>query len=281
LITQDILLERMLPQHLDAAAVLSRLAGWPHRPEDWAFSLAISDGIVALDGDTVVGTVLATPFGEDGGAVNLVIVAAAMRGRGLGRRLMQQALDRLGGRCCYLTATEDGLPLYEKFGFVATGEIAQHQGLALPTEAPPEVSWAEPADLPACAALDRTAFGHDRAALMRRLEQEARFAVLKQAGAPRGFAAIRPFGRGVVIGPVVAPDDAAAKALIGFLLAEQAGRFVRVDTDVRTGLSAWLTERGLAPAGGGVTMQRGQSPRGGNTTPAPVKTYALASQALG
>jgi GNAT superfamily N-acetyltransferase len=289
---QEITLAPMLPRHLKAAVELSRQAGWPHRPEDWDFSLSISEGIVALDGSgTLLGTAMLTPLGQDGATVNLVIVEATMRGRGLGRRLMQQALARAGSRCCYLTATEDGLPLYEKLGFVATGEIAQHQGLALPVAAAPEISqacisgagisWAEAADLPACAALDRQAFGHDRDGLMHRLERDARFAVLRQDGAPRGFSAIRPFGRGLVIGPVVAPDEAAAKALIRFLLAGQAGQFVRVDTDLRSNLSAWLVERGLAPAGGGIAMQRGPGPRDGRTGPATVRTYALASQALG
>ena len=68
-----------------------------------------------------------TPYGDDATTINMVIVDAAMRGRGLGRKLMEDALAKAGERICYLTATQEGLPLYEKLGFVATGEVVQHQ----------------------------------------------------------------------------------------------------------------------------------------------------------
>ena len=75
-------------------------------------------------------TILMTPYGEDAATINMVIVDAAIRGRGLGRKLMEEALARAGERTSYLVATQEGLPLYEKLGFVATGKIVQHQGVA-------------------------------------------------------------------------------------------------------------------------------------------------------
>jgi predicted N-acetyltransferase YhbS len=124
-------------RHLEGALQLSREAGWPHRHEDWAMLLALSRGFVALQGEIVVGTAMLTPFGETCSTVNMVIVAASMRGRGLGRKLMDAALHACGERECRLTATADGLPLYEKLGFRATHEIRQHQGIlsALPADA--------------------------------------------------------------------------------------------------------------------------------------------------
>lgn len=123
--------------HLDGALRLSQEAGWPHRREEWAMLLALGQGFVALDGATVVGTAILTPFGSDHAAISMVIVAGAMRGRGLGRQLMDTALRRAGRRECRLTATAAGLPLYEKLGFRATHEIRQHQGVptALPEPA--------------------------------------------------------------------------------------------------------------------------------------------------
>ena len=75
-----------------------------------------------------------TPYGDDAATINMVIVDAAMRGRGLGRKMMEEALAKAGERTCCLVATQEGLPLYEKLGFVATGEIVQHQGEALQFE---------------------------------------------------------------------------------------------------------------------------------------------------
>ncbi|EKJ95865.1 acetyltransferase [Bradyrhizobium lupini HPC(L)] len=122
------------PDHLDAAVELSRQAGWPHRKEDWALVLSISNGFVALENGRVVGTAMATLLGDGCATVNMVIVDEAMRGRGLGRRLMDAAIGATEKRECRLVATADGLPLYEKMGFVASGEVLQHQGVPVPGE---------------------------------------------------------------------------------------------------------------------------------------------------
>jgi GNAT superfamily N-acetyltransferase len=278
--TRQIVLEEMTPGHLEGAVELSRQVEWPHRRDDWELAHSVSRGIVALEAQRVVATIMMTPYGDDAAAINMVIVDAAMRGRGLGRKIMEEALAKAGERTCYLTATQDGLPLYEKLGFVTTGEIVQHQGEALAASAPARVSWAESGDLARLEVLDRGASGHDRSALMKRLFERAKFAVIRDEGDTQAFSAIRPFGRGLVIGPVVARNGAEAKALIDFLLAHHQGKFVRVDTDVSTDLAEWLTGRGLAHVGGGITMRRSMATHR-ESKPAHHRTYALVSQALG
>jgi predicted N-acetyltransferase YhbS len=277
---QQITLEKMTPKHLDGAVVLSRQAQWPHRREDWELVLSISRGVVALEAERVVATIMMTPYGADAATINMVIVDERMRGRGLGRKMMEKALAEAGERTCYLVATLEGLPLYEKQGFFTTGEIVQHQGEALPVAAPDRVSWAESGDHPRLVALDRAAYGHDRSALLNLLRERAKFAVIRDEGEVQAFGAIRPFGRGLVIGPVVARSDAEAKALIDFLLAHHEGKFVRVDTDVSTGLAAWLAGRGLAQTGGGITMRRAGAARKEEGAGLH-RTYALVNQALG
>ncbi|MBV2144933.1 GNAT family N-acetyltransferase [Falsochrobactrum sp. TDYN1] len=276
----QITFESMTPDHLDGAVVLSSQAGWPHSREDWALVLALSNGVVALEDGQVVGTAMATPLGDDVATINMVIVDEAMRGRGLGRKLMQAALDAAEGRNCFLVATQDGLPLYEKLGFVANGEIVQHQGAALKVDAPSNVSWASLGEFPHFAALDHLAFGHDRATLMQLLKDKAKFAVIRDGEQVEAFAAIRAFGRGQVIGPVVAKSDADARALIEFLLSQYVGEFVRVDTNIATNLGGWLVERGLVHVGGGIPMCRVVRPLKENSG-AEYRTYALVNQALG
>jgi GNAT superfamily N-acetyltransferase len=277
---QQITLKTMMPEHLDGAVELSRQVGWPHRREDWALVQSLSHGIVALENGRVLATILMTPYGDDAATINMVIVDASMRGRGLGRQLMEEALAKAGARTCYLVATPEGLPLYQKLGFVATGEIVQHQGEASPADAPAHVSWSEKGDHSCLVALDRAAYGHDRSALMRLLQECAKFAVIREQSSVQTFAAIRAFGRGLVVGPVVARNDTEAKAVIEFLLAHQPGKFVRIDTDTRANLAEWLTGRGLAHVGGGITMRRTTTAQEDNRT-AHHRIYALVSQALG
>ncbi|MBY5393535.1 GNAT family N-acetyltransferase [Rhizobium leguminosarum] len=266
------------PDHLEAAVALSRQAGWPHRTEDWQLALALSDGMVAVEDGKVVGTVLVTPYKEDCATINMVIVDETMRGRGLGRKLMDAALLIAGDRPLRLVATTAGLPLYQKLGFHETGTVAQHQGLAGDIAASAETQAATDADLPAIVALDRLAFGADREGLLSYFAGIGAFAVLRSDGHVSGFACLRPFGRGEVIGPVVAADLGQARKLIEHFIARRPGRFLRVDTTAETGLSPWLVEQGLAHVGGGITMRK---PLVRDTADPTVTTFALASQALG
>ena len=277
--TDEITLVAFAPEHLDSAVALSSQAGWPHRREDWAMMLALSTGIVALEGERVVGTTLVTRYGDAAATINMVIVDAAMRGRGIGRKLMDFALQQSEGRECRLMATREGLPLYEKLGFRATGQIVQHQGMPGEALAGKDVEWATVDDVAALVELDHSACGMDRGGLIRLLFEQARLAVLRQGGKPVGFAALRVFGRGKVAGPVVAETTDDARSLLSFLFEASPGALVRVDTSESSGLSPWLAAQGLASVGGGVAMRRGGSTA---ARPAPrVQTFALASQALG
>ena len=266
-------------EHLEGAHLLSQQAGWPHRLEDWRTALALSSGLAAVSsqGNHVVGTALVTPYGSDAATINMVIVEEASRGRGLGRKLMDAALALAGNRALRLVATEDGVPLYQKLGFGKTGAIARHQGFVRSVAASAGVRAARPADLPGIIELDRIAYGADRADLISHFAGIGSFAVLERAGRLAGFSTLRPFGRGDVIGPVVASDADDAKALIANFLAPRGGAFIRLDTDVATGLGPWLAAQGLDHVDGGVVMRR---PALAASAPH-FTTFALANQALG
>lgn len=258
------------PAHVPEAHRLSVQAGWPHRMEDWALTLSTSDGVVATDGGRVVGTALCSHLGNVA-TLNMIIVDEAMRGRGLGRRLMDAAMALAEGREMRLVATVDGLPLYEKLGFRSVGRIHQHQGIARGGSPDLAVRGGTVDDVARLAAMDEAASGLRRASLLRRIAEQGE--VLR---AEDGFALIRPFGRGDVVGPVVAGDAATARALLIEAARRREGRFLRVDLR-DPGLVAVAKELGLAAAGGGTAMVKDARP----TPAATVKTYALVSQALG
>ncbi|WP_230987394.1 GNAT family N-acetyltransferase [Allorhizobium terrae] len=267
------------PEHLDEAVMLSRAESWPHRPEDWLMVHQLSKGAVATDGKgRVVGTIFVSPFGDDFATINMVIVDKSMRGLGLGRKLMERAFELAGKRPLRLIATKEGLPLYEKLGFVATGTIRQHQG-DVHTVAPPQgVEDMQAKDIAAVRALDHKAYNADRSALFDALLERGKFAVVRKGDEIVGWAAIRPFGRGEVVGPVIAPDLETAKALIAYFVSSRQGSFIRIDTASEAELAPWLAEIGLGHVGGGVTMRR---PLIEDAQQHQHKIYALVSQALG
>ncbi|MGO4851812.1 GNAT family N-acetyltransferase [Phaeovulum sp. W22_SRMD_FR3] len=269
----DVTLVPMTPAHLDGALALSQAAGWPHRREDWANFLGISQGIVALCAGEVVGTGMCSIF--DGRArLSLIIVSEKMRSRGLGRRIMT-ALIALGGDLpMSLTATEDGFPLYRKLGFETATTVSQYQGIARAgTEllAGAGIRRAGEADMAALLDMDRKATGAGRAPLLQALAARGKMWI-----ADKGFACLVPFGRGLVLGPLAAADLDTAQALLAQVVADCDGMFLRVDTDPAQGLVPMLTARGLMPVGDGTVMHRSAAP-----VPEGMTAFALASQALG
>jgi hypothetical protein len=276
----------MLVADLRAAHALSQAEQWPHRLNDWGAAAALGEGVVVERGGRLAGTGMRWRWGGEHATLGLVIVRKDCRGEGLGKQLMQQLLEPLGQRSVLLHATAAGLPLYQKLGFRTVGEISQHQGevRACPAvELPPgtQLGPAVPADLEALVALDARGAGMPRGEAMEQLLKLGEAVVLRRDDRPVGFAVRRPFGRGLVVGPVAADSLAEAKALIGHWLRvsvqEHGKPFVRLDVHAGSGLEDWLAGLNLRHVGGGVAMVRGARPQRGHETGG----WALISQSLG
>ncbi|MBE9605485.1 GNAT family N-acetyltransferase [Acetobacteraceae bacterium H6797] len=272
----------MQQEDLPAAHGLSSAVGWPHRLEDWAFNFSLGLGFVVEEEGRVLGTILGWPFGT-GATIGLVIVAEEAQGRGFGRMLTERMMAALGDGCLMLNATVPGRPLYAKLGFTETGRrIEQHQGtpFSVGLVPPPPGDRLRPlgrSDAGALAALDRQATGLDRRALLEALLEVSEGVVLDRGGEAVGFALMRRFGRGHVVGPVIAPDAEAAKVLIGYWLGYRSDQFIRVDVQDDSGLGPWLDTLGLSNVGSVVSMIRGTAP----DRPGPAQRFALTNQALG
>lgn len=279
-----VMLRPMTSADLPRAHTLSAELRWPHRPADWEQAFAHAEGIVAERDGAMVATGLRWRWGERHATVGLVIVTPACQGRRIGHRLMSALLDGLDDHTVLLHATAEGRGLYERLGFVRTGELRQHQGLAQPAplvELRP--GWRlRPVgvhEAPALQALDSAARGMPRDALIADLLATAdACVVLDQDNEPRGFAMLRRFGRGHAIGPVVAPDVDGAKALIAHLASVNAGHFTRIDIDFDSGLTEWLESIGLLRVDAPTTMVRGTPPA---TPPDGPELFAIVTQALG
>lgn len=272
---------RMSENDLPAAHALSQAVRWPHRLEDWQFSLRLGTGFVAEENGAMTGTGLCWKQGDKHGSLGLIIVSPEHQGKGIGRKLMNLVLKELGDRCTLLIATVAGQPLYESLGFQATGAIHQHQG-TLATVAPlalphgENIRPAAPGDIVKIVELANRGTGMARDDVLKQLVSVAEGAVLERNGELGGFSIMRRFGRGHAIGPVVAPDSARAKALIAYWSSTYAGSFVRVDVTGTSGLGAWLAEAGLAQVDSGVAMARNGVPPQDEA----VQQFAIVSQAL-
>jgi predicted N-acetyltransferase YhbS len=278
----DITYRPMSKADLPAAHGLSQAVRWPHRLEDWQFVHRLGTGFVAEEDGALIGTALCWKYGKDHASLGMIIVSPAHQGKGIGRELMTRVLDELGCRSTLLIATPAGQPLYERLGFVATGTVHQHQG-TMAAAAPVALADGEsmrpldPAsDGPALAELASRGLGMPRDGVLASLLEVAEGVVLERGGEAIGFSLMRRFGRGHVIGPVVAPDNQGARSLIAHWSAAYGGSFVRIDINAASGLSQWLTELGLAQVDAGVSMTRGAS----LVQDPEVRQFAIVNQAL-
>ncbi|MCJ2180933.1 GNAT family N-acetyltransferase [Novosphingobium album (ex Hu et al. 2023)] len=281
MIDSELTLDTLTADDLPQAVALSSALGWPYRLIDWQFAHGLGHGLALRHEGRLIGTALWWDYGATIATVGMIIVDEACRGRKLGSRLVDALIEQTQGRSIILNATLDGVELYRRRGFAGFDTTCQHQGPAQPDMSAPDsanVAAARKADLPSLAEIDRQATGMDRTGLLSRLCETGNIFTLRDGtGQLCGYAVCREFGRGHVIGPVIAPDVSGAQALISVPLRQFSGQFVRVDTAASTGLSPWLAAQGLAQVDTVEAMVRGDRPQ---TSPNR-HVFALCSQSLG
>lgn len=256
---------------------------WPHRLQDLKFVHELGAGIVAEDDSGMVGTAMCFAHGSDYASLGMIIVSPERQGHGIGRELVSRILKEVGDRTVLLHATLEGVKLCESLGFTLSGTVHQHQGTVyrapiVPLGAGERIRPVGSRDVAALTELASRASGLPRRTVLKHLLDVADCVAIDLYDELIGFAAMRKFGLGYVIGPVVAPDIGRAKALIAHWAGSYAGAFVRVDVPGKFGLSPWLTDMGMVQVDKTVpTMVRGEPPR-----PDPAITqFAILSQGLG
>lgn len=269
------------PSDVPAAHALSSALKWPHRIEDWQFALSLGQGVVAERDGKILGTALSWLWGANYATLGLVIVAPELQGRRIGSLMMAALLGPLATRDVLLHATVAGRGVYERLGFVTTGEIFQHQGVLAPFPAlkarkGDRLRPLESGDFESLIALDARGAGMPRGHLLHRLFSQEKTVVLERGGAAAGFAVLRRFGHGHAIGPVAAPDLDAARLLIADCCCRTEG-FLRVDVDATSGLMQWLESLGLPRTNAVTIMVRGRVPERGPAHGG----WALFTQAIG
>ena len=201
-----------------AALELSRAAGWNQTPEDWRMLLEVApDRCLGIEAEgRLVATTTLLCYQQRLAWIGMVLTHPDYRGRGFARRLIAAALDRadsLGVETVKLDATEQGRPLYEGFGFRAEQPVERWSRSALPKLQAPETRPAEsknPSSLSqALRELDTQAFVADRSIMLQELAQRSSL-----HSSPNAFLFARAGRATEYLGPCVAADPAAARAII-------------------------------------------------------------------
>lgn len=249
---------------------LKAQAGWNQRATDWRRALDLQpDGCFLAEwqgqpaGTTTYCCFDAPP--NEVAWIALVLVEKDLRGRGIGKALVQHALaalDRRGVPSVWLDATAFGQPLYEKLGFVPIATFLRYQRPASEQNASAVDDTVRPGDardLPPLLEFDRAAYGYDRSRLIRRLAQEnpSGLRVFGPTEDKRGFCLMRDGDHAVQIGPCVA-DAAAGPALLTDVLDRSKGRPHFIDVpESHTAARSFVEARGFQVQRRLVRMVRG------------------------
>lgn len=234
-------------------------AGWPHRSADIADALDLGHGFALLEetSDALYGVGAWWPIDEHSARLGLIVVSQMQRGRGLGLQIVEQLLADVGSRRVSLLATNQGRALYERVGFRCVEPYAQFQGCYARGESViAHVRLASELDYPNILALDHSATGLHRHRILKHLFQVGRTWVLSKNEQLDGYAIERDFGKGYVVGPIIAGTQSDAVAL--FRASAPSG-FVRVDIpQCCHQLASELQRSGLTCVDVGDEMCRGE-----------------------
>jgi GNAT superfamily N-acetyltransferase len=251
----------MTTRDVAPAAAMLRRGDWGDREGffAWAVDHPACRPYVADDDGRLVATGVATANGTVGW-VGTIFVDAERRGSGLGAALTRTVVDDLEGRGCrtlVLIATTAGRPIYERQGFEVLEQQVHLSIGGLPEGPDPAaVRRFEPPDLPGILALDATATGEDRSAILSGLvAPETTRVATGRGGHVEGFVVRASWGGAALI----AADPAAALRLF-----EWRRRRAGPDGRVAVGLMAsnetgqrLLRAAGWTEHGGAVRMIRG------------------------
>lgn len=269
---------------LDQLHALTVGVSWPHRAGDWAMLRELGEGLVLVDEiGRVVSSIMWWRYGDDFTMVGMLVTSPRLQEHGAGQWLMAEAHRRNPGRRLGLTATRAARRLYRSLGYGFEEPVWQCQGIARPpgAEAAEGLREATVDDLPALLRLDRLALGCDRGPVLARLLAESRTCVLERGGAVVAFSMCRAFGRGYLVGPVVAAEEQDAIAVTHPHLREHAGGFLRVDMPAAAAAyGAEMLRCGL-PVYDSVTTMGLHGPPLPPARPGAPRRFGLASQALG
>jgi len=169
--TTTVHIRPMTCDDISAGLRLCRLSLWNQVEDDWRYFLDSpgSGGWVAEKHGAVVGTVVIFKYGPSFSWLSMMLVDAQQRRAGIGKLLIEAALDVVGDSCVRLDATSAGEPLYQRYGFVPEYDLVRAAVTVAADRFPQprrNVRPMAPCDLAEVCASDYEIFGADRSALL-------------------------------------------------------------------------------------------------------------------
>lgn len=233
--SQFILIE-LTKEDVPSIIALSALIGWDYTHADLntIFESGIIFGHKTKDGQ-LISIAAIFSYDESLSSIGMVIVHPNYRGLKLGKLTTQACLDRFKGKPAMLVATAEGIPLYEKTGFIKVDTLykliaTKYTGPTITKDKEFKYRILTESDIQEVVRLDEGAIGANRAEfIMARITQSKnRIVLLNSKSKVIGFGLRIELAEMLLIGPIVAPDTWNAEYLIHTLINNFKGE-VRID----------------------------------------------------
>jgi GNAT superfamily N-acetyltransferase len=220
--------------------------------------------------DRRVGLVTATGYEATGWVGNL-IVEPEFRSRGIGRRLMERAIEHLeaaGLTTLNLDADPPGVPLYQSLSFVEESNSLRYKWAGSGGSEDARVEQLAPADLPEMLRLDRESFGDRRDGLLPIIMKQAESALgVRENGRLTGFIVTTDSTTGIRIGPCAAEHLDAAEALLTTIMHRHSDRVLTLGITEENSRGAELLESlGFEATAPCLRMVRGRATAAGDAS---------------
>ena len=254
-------------------ADLDTAVGWA-RAEGWNPGLADADCFYACDpggflmafhADEPAAAISVVGYGSGFGFLGFYICRPDLRGRGIGYRLWQAGMARLGDRCIGLDGVVDQQKNYRKEGFALAHRNVRFGGKVL-CESPADsrLQAIGPTHLPALLNYDRSFFPGPRDAFLQcwlRPGDQRFGSVLIEDGEIAGYGVLRRCHQGYKIGPLFAETPEGADLLFRVLAARAEGAEIFLDPPMPNDAAIALAERyALVPVFETARTYRGDNP---------------------
>lgn len=258
--------ELLTPADLPDCLALSTQVHWNQVEADWR--IFFDQGLVwgIRQGGSVVASAALLPYPPKTAWISMVLTAERARGRGFASRLATATMNESArrGLLPQLDATTEGEPIYSQLGFRTVARLTRwrRKSPAEPSPLALASAMSEPEFKEICR-LDARAIGFARPSLLRSLLERG------PAAAPETAFCLSRDGRTAhQIGPVVAPSQETAEAVLSTLLQRLGDeRSVIIDaSDEARGLAGFLEARGFGPERQFLRMAHGSAPRPDFTT---------------
>ena len=243
---------RLAPAELPDAEALVAEAGWNQAAADWRIFLDCGTAYAVREHGRLIATAATLPYGHCAW-ISMVLVTAAQRRRGLATRLLHRCIADVtaAGLVAVLDATPAGRMVYAPLGFRDAWGFARFASERRTAQPPVPGVEAEPvsdAVWPALCAYDARVSGIDRSEILARLRGRLPAADLVARRGERivGMLLGRDGRTASHLGPLIAEDDEAARALLQRAL-RHIGGTVYVDVaDAKPGVRSWLAAAGFS-----------------------------------